>query len=384
MNAPCVLLVDDEPEMLELLAGALPASFEVRTFQSAGDALRSLEDIRPDVIVSDIVMPEVGGFEFRRRYNARFGHRGTPFLFLSSLADEETMVAGLDAGADDFLTKPIHPELFRARIESLIRRRRHEGTASFRGDFSTTPWTRVLEFCEQKRFTGTLTVDLGGAQLSLRVHGGELDRDVPSAVIDELWDRRAGGFLLESAAPSFDDLEARRAPRAPTGRLSTIPVRGRSIQIETELAPGPVPTIVSLVLAGTDTVSKVRRPVPPEADIPTVQALIDEQHEGAIASLNDRISTLRYRRLHDSMPSPATERSSQAEEERVDPEPTVLDEEGSDRVTELFDAGFEHSRDGDWQSALSCWEQALALEPSNRTLRINVEVARRKLTREES
>lgn len=396
MSTPCVLLVDDEPEMLELLAGALPPSFEVRTFQSATDALRSLEDIRPDVIVSDIVMPQIGGFEFRRRYAARFGHRGTPFLFLSSLADDDTMVAGLDAGADDYLTKPIRPELFRARIESLIRRRRYDGTASFRGDFTTTPWTRLLEFCEQKRFTGTLTVDLGAAQLTLRVHGGELDRSVPSAVIDQLWDLASGAFLLESAAPSFDELEARRPVRAPTGRLSTIPVKGRTIQIETELARGDTPTIVSLVLAGSDTVSKIRKPIPPESDPVTVQALINEQHEEAIASLNDRISTLRHRRNRDSMPSPSTERSPQiappppasdAQSEPAanssSPEP-VLEEPGTDDVSLLFDEGFEHSRGGDWQKALACWEEALALEPSNRTLRINVEVARRKLSRDES
>ncbi|MFO0554102.1 MAG: response regulator [Polyangiaceae bacterium] len=374
MNRPLVVIVDDDPDSREALAGALAPDYEVVTFSSAQTALGELTALEPDVIVSDIVMPQMGGFEFRRSYAARFGHRETPFLFMSSLGDDETVVAGLNAGADDFLVKPVPPSLLRARLSALLRRRRRRETSAFRGDLRTTPLTRLLQFCEDKHFTGTLTVDAPTLKTTIRLEGGELDPDLTASQIDEIWELEAGEFLLESVAPRYDELAPSSRSTQLVGRLSTVPVRGQTLEVETTFTAHKTPTVVTVVLARNEPISKTRKSLDADADPATIQSAIDEQHDQAIASLYDRISTLRQA----NQPSPSSTRppspldTSALVETVADPTPDV---------ETLFDQGFEHARAGDWEKALAVWERGLAVDPSHRTLAVNVQVARRKLNR---
>ncbi len=356
-----VAIVDDDPMMLEWLVASLHKDHEVSAFGSAAAALDGLEHLTPDVVVSDVVMPGIGGFEFRRRYDAKFKERSTPFVFLSSLADHETTSAGFEAGADDFITKPVQPELLRARLVAAVRRRdRAEG--KFRGELGQTSFLDLVAFCEAKHFTGVIRVRSDEVQVTLPVRGGEVDPELGAQWIDRLCTLEKGTFELRPEAFAFDELGAGPAS-SPAGRVTSVVVKGRPLQIETQLLGDERPTIVSVVMAGGEVVAKSKRVVdslrPSE-----LQAEIDAHHGETVAATRDRVSALRHRLQHGAEPK---ERASAPPAQPV-------------TVAALFDEGLDCSRRGDWRAALAAWERALALEPSNKSLSINVAVARKKLS----
>ncbi len=124
MSAPLVLAVDDEMAPLKVTEmSLLAAGYAVLTFDDARDALDEMHDgLRPDVIVSDINMPAVDGYEFYRRVREIPELRGVPFLFLTALGDRASMRKGMALGADDYLTKPFQRQELIDAVEVRLRR----------------------------------------------------------------------------------------------------------------------------------------------------------------------------------------------------------------------------------------------------------------------
>lgn len=119
-DRPRVLAVDDNRDVLELLAGSLYSGFDLHVAVSADEALSMIESgFRPDVIVSDVMMPGIDGFEFRERLLASEGCAGIPFLYLSARADSGSRNLGLSRGAVDFIKKPFDLDELTAKISSL-------------------------------------------------------------------------------------------------------------------------------------------------------------------------------------------------------------------------------------------------------------------------
>jgi len=117
-----ILLVDDEPQLLFSLKEFLSrVGHDVVTAESGPQALDLLVESPPDLIVSDILMEEMDGFEFQRRVNSLTGS-GIPFIFLSAKGEVGDRLQGLRGGADDYITKPFEPEELEARIESILQR----------------------------------------------------------------------------------------------------------------------------------------------------------------------------------------------------------------------------------------------------------------------
>ena len=102
-----VLVVEDEPALRAALAETLvEAGFSVDTARDGAEALFQIDVTEPDVVVADVEMPAMNGYELCRRLRAS-GRDGIPFVFLSGLGSTESRVEGLQAGADDFLVKPV-------------------------------------------------------------------------------------------------------------------------------------------------------------------------------------------------------------------------------------------------------------------------------------
>jgi two-component system response regulator MprA len=121
-----LLVVDDDApvrEALELVLGL--DGFEVSTAANGREAMRSLSTGRPDAVILDVLMPELDGLEVCRRIRAT-GDR-TPVLMLTARAEVSERVAGLEAGADDYLVKPFAREELIARLRALLRRTGWEG-----------------------------------------------------------------------------------------------------------------------------------------------------------------------------------------------------------------------------------------------------------------
>jgi two-component system, OmpR family, response regulator len=116
-----LLVVDDEPNILELLATSLRfAGFEVATAANGRDALAEARRLRPDLVVLDVMMPDMDGFAVVRRMR---GEGSTaPVLFLTARDATEDKVTGLTVGGDDYVTKPFSLEEIVARIRAVLRR----------------------------------------------------------------------------------------------------------------------------------------------------------------------------------------------------------------------------------------------------------------------
>ncbi len=118
-----LLVVEDDPNILELLSASLRfAGFEVATATGGFDALRAAQRHRPDLVVLDVMLPDLDGFDVARRLRA--GDTRTPVLFLTARDATEDKVTGLTIGGDDYVTKPFSLEEVIARIRAVLRRAR--------------------------------------------------------------------------------------------------------------------------------------------------------------------------------------------------------------------------------------------------------------------
>lgn len=115
-----VLVVDDTPENLDIIKGILADRYRLSMARDGATALRIVEQFRPDLILLDIMMPEMDGHEVYRRLRAREQTRNIPVIFITALAGEQNEVEGLALGAADYITKPITPSILRARISTQL------------------------------------------------------------------------------------------------------------------------------------------------------------------------------------------------------------------------------------------------------------------------
>jgi len=118
-----ILVVDDEPNIRELLATSLRfAGFEVRSAPDGATALRLARDAAPDLVLLDVMLPDMDGFAVTRRLREK--GQTMPVLFLTARDDTRDKVTGLTVGGDDYVTKPFSLEEVIARIRAVLRRTR--------------------------------------------------------------------------------------------------------------------------------------------------------------------------------------------------------------------------------------------------------------------
>ncbi|MCP3975478.1 MAG: response regulator transcription factor [bacterium] len=127
-----VLVVDDEPMVLEVVTAYLERDgFQVATATSGAEALAAIAEARPDLVVLDVMLPEIDGFDVLGRIRRT---SDTPVILLTARTEEPDRVLGLELGADDYVVKPFSPRELAARVRSVLRRsqpRRAEATAEF-------------------------------------------------------------------------------------------------------------------------------------------------------------------------------------------------------------------------------------------------------------
>jgi two-component system OmpR family response regulator len=116
-----LVVVDDEPNIRELLSTSLRfAGFEVHAAEDGLSALKLVRDLDPDLVVLDVMLPDMDGFTVTRRMREKGQY--TPVLFLTARDDTQDKIAGLTVGGDDYVTKPFSLEEVVARIRAVLRR----------------------------------------------------------------------------------------------------------------------------------------------------------------------------------------------------------------------------------------------------------------------
>jgi two-component system phosphate regulon response regulator PhoB len=119
-----VLIVEDEEPILEMIRYGLEREgFRVRTAGSGEEALSLVLDELPDLVLLDLMLPGIDGLEVCRRIRGRAETAGIPLIMLTARNAESDIVAGLELGADDYLTKPFSPRVLAARLRAVLRRR---------------------------------------------------------------------------------------------------------------------------------------------------------------------------------------------------------------------------------------------------------------------
>lgn len=118
-----ILIVDDEEDILEFLEYNLKKEdFEVHTASSGRKAIDIAQKVSPDLIILDVMMPELDGIETCRELRELPGLKNTLIAFLTARNEDYSQIAGFDAGADDYINKPIKPRVLVSRIKALLRR----------------------------------------------------------------------------------------------------------------------------------------------------------------------------------------------------------------------------------------------------------------------
>jgi two-component system, OmpR family, KDP operon response regulator KdpE len=139
-----ILVIDDEPQITRVLRAALSAQrFDVRTANDPEEGLRIFSDWLPDLVVTDLMMPEMSGVEVCRAIREGYA---TPVIVLSVREHEQSKIEALDAGADDYVTKPFSIQELLARVRAHLRRAPERISAAIEaGDFLVDPEAHTVE-----------------------------------------------------------------------------------------------------------------------------------------------------------------------------------------------------------------------------------------------
>lgn len=128
-NTPRILIVDDNPTNVKVLQTRLVAEgYEIVTAADGEEGLAAARRDTPDLILLDVMMPKLDGFEVCRRLRADASFPFTPIIMVTAMADSKDVVAGLEAGGDEYLTKPVDHAALAARVRSMLRIKRLHDT----------------------------------------------------------------------------------------------------------------------------------------------------------------------------------------------------------------------------------------------------------------
>lgn len=119
----CILLVDDEPDVLEIVGYNLSSEgYKVITAENGAQAVKLAKKKKPHLIILDVMMPEMDGIEACEKIRKTPELNDTIITFLTARGEDYSQVAGFDAGADDYITKPIKPKVLISKVKALLRR----------------------------------------------------------------------------------------------------------------------------------------------------------------------------------------------------------------------------------------------------------------------
>ena len=230
-HQPRILIVEDEPAIAELIAVNLRHNgFSPVWAEDGSAAQRELDEVLPDAILLDWMLPGQTGVQLARRWRTDPRTRAIPILMLTARSDESDKVSGLDAGADDYITKPFSTQELLARIRAVLRRRAPE-----KGDETVTLGGIALDAAAHRVSWNGRPVKIGPTEFKLlhfllqhpeRVHSRQ-------TLLDRVWGDHV--FIEERTV----DVHVKRLREAlgPGGALVET-VRGAGYRITGQPVPG--------------------------------------------------------------------------------------------------------------------------------------------------
>jgi len=183
MAKAVILVVEDDPDIRELLVYTLgKEGYEMLQAPSGEAGLKALEEKQPDLVLLDVMLPGIDGLEVLRRIKAGQTSKNTPVILASAKGEESDVVAGLELGADDYVTKPFSPRVLVARVRTALRR----------AEKPETGMTGPADIVEQGSFR------LDSSRHELRVDGAPVDLSATEFAILERLARSPGRVFTRS------------------------------------------------------------------------------------------------------------------------------------------------------------------------------------------
>jgi two-component system sensor histidine kinase/response regulator len=225
---PKILIVDDEPELLEIASAYLEMEgYTPLTALNGAEALELIKSTRPDLIISDITMPGMSGFDLFEKIRSNHALQDIPFVFLSGHTDLQHIMTGKELGSDDYLLKPFEPQMLISTIKGKLKRRQQvNDSISLQVDNLKNQLLRIISHEMRTPLTSILSVTeilSGGKEtLSPEDFKGFLEMLKKGTV---RLNKMVEDFLLVVRIESgeltkeIDDRESRIAPMAVLGRL---------------------------------------------------------------------------------------------------------------------------------------------------------------------
>ena len=179
-----LLIVDDEKENRDALTDIFSSEFEIETAKDGVEALEKAEALTPDLIILDILMPRMDGFQTCLKLRQNEKTRRVPIIFLTSKTEPETESFDLELGADDFVVKPFNKEVLKTRVNKRLRGTHREsiGEITELGEF-TIHWDRHEALHGEEHIPLT-TKEIGLLKLFVENEGRLLSRSV---ILDRVW-----------------------------------------------------------------------------------------------------------------------------------------------------------------------------------------------------
>lgn len=154
MSKGTILIADDEPDILEIISFNLRLEgYDVITASNGNEAFESARKLKPDLIILDVMMPGKTGIEVCRLLRTQPSLRDTMTIFLTAMSDEASEVAGLESGADDYISKPVSPKILLSKVNALFRRIKQTDDSKVLvvGDMKID-WEKYLVYYNEKEF----------------------------------------------------------------------------------------------------------------------------------------------------------------------------------------------------------------------------------------
>jgi two-component system phosphate regulon response regulator PhoB len=228
MTGKQILIVEDEKPIRDMIAfGLRRAGFDVREAEDSAAARASIADLRPDLLLVDWMLPDQSGLELTRAVKRNKDTADMPVIMLTARAEEHDKVAGLEGGADDYVTKPFSPRELLARIQAVLRRASPAGAGE-----AIEAGTLRIDTASHRVTVGEETVPLGPTEYRLlqffmehpeRVYGR-------SQLLDRVW---GGNVYVEERTVDVHIRRLRKAlePYGCDGLVQT--VRGSGYRFST-------------------------------------------------------------------------------------------------------------------------------------------------------
>jgi DNA-binding response OmpR family regulator len=194
MNKPLILVVEDDPAVARLISTTLETrNYQYHRVQNGAGALLEAASARPDVILLDLGLPDMDGIDVIRKIR---GWSNVPILVVSARSDDTDKVSALDAGADDYLTKPFKLGVLLSRVNALLRR----ANASSAGEPVLESGSITVRLLQGQAYKNGILLELTGAEYKLLCFFMQHPNAVLSKeqILDALWD--CDGDYIDSSA----------------------------------------------------------------------------------------------------------------------------------------------------------------------------------------